>query len=124
MEEWDGAIMASVGLFSDKFSHFFPGNHSSHIAHIYAVLFALSPFPYLIILMVNYNMGQYYAWSNLSKFIRNTYRKHFYTPRYNFTHIKPKVHTQFEFIPFENWKASKPRNTQTESAMRVSSSTR
>lgn len=37
--------------------------------------------------MVNYNMGQYYAWSNLSKFLKTTYRKHFYTPRYTFTHI-------------------------------------
>jgi hypothetical protein len=56
--------------------------------------------------MVNYNMGRYYAWSNLSKYIRSTYRKHFYTPQYRFTYIQPKVHTSHQFIPFEEWKAS------------------
>ena len=51
--------------------------------------------------MVNYNMGQYYAWTNLSKFIKSSFRKSFYTPRYKFTYIEPKVHTNFKFIPFD-----------------------
>ncbi len=50
--------------------------------------------------MVNYNMGQYYAWSNLSKFIKSTYRKYLYTPKYQFTYIKPKVQTGFKYTSF------------------------
>ena len=56
--------------------------------------------------MVNYNMGRYYAWSNLSQQIKSAFRRHFYTPKYNFTYIPPKVHTNIQFLPFEEWKAS------------------
>lgn len=56
--------------------------------------------------MVNYNMSRYYAWENLSKLIKNTIRKRFHTPSYNFTYIPPKIHTSIHFIPFEEWKAS------------------
>lgn len=79
--------MACESLFSTKSSHSFPVSHSPNTAHINHPLFTISPLPYIIILMVNYNMGQYYAWSNLSKFLKTTYRKHFYTPNYTFTHI-------------------------------------
>ena len=50
--------------------------------------------------MVNYNMGQYYAWTNLTKLLKSFYRRHFFSPSYKFTYIPPKIHTNHTFVPF------------------------
>jgi hypothetical protein len=73
--------------------------------------------------MVNYNMGRYYAWENLSKFIKTSIRKRFFPPNYRFNYVPPKTHTSPQFIPFEQWKASNPLPSQTRSTTRASSST-
>lgn len=73
--------------------------------------------------MVNYNMGRYYAWENLSKLIKKTIRKRFHTPTYSFTYIPPKIHTNIHFIPFEEWKASTLPIIEIEIIERASSNT-
>lgn len=40
--------------------------------------------------MVNYNMGRYYAWTNLANLVRSTFRKYSSAPTYKFSYIPPK----------------------------------
>lgn len=57
--------------------------------------------------MVNYNMGRYYAWSNLKNLINSTLRKYSSAPTYKFTYIPPKSTIRPKIVPFEEWKGSK-----------------
>jgi len=53
--------------------------------------------------MVNYNMGQYYAWSNLNKLIRNKLKGLRGGPLYQFKYIPPQS-MRSNIVPFEQWK--------------------
>ena len=57
--------------------------------------------------MVNYNMGRYYAWSNLKKMINSKLRKFSSAPTYKFIYIPPKMTMRPKIVPFEEWKGSK-----------------
>jgi hypothetical protein len=48
----------------------------------------------------NPNMARYYAWSRLSSLIKQTYRRHFFTPYYSFHYVPPKSHTNFVLNPY------------------------
>ena len=56
--------------------------------------------------MVNYNMGQYYAWINLKKLVSSLLRKYDSTPVYRFKYIPPKNSNRANIVPFEEWKGS------------------
>lgn len=73
----------------------------------------------------NLNMARYYAWSNLTSYVRAAFRRHFLPAhRYTYRYVPPTVHTHYQLTPYHEWTSSTLSSTQTECATVVRSNGR